>query len=119
MAVNAKIAEVTDRIIARSEGPRGNYLERMKAAQSKGPSRAHLSCSGQAHAYAATGADQSALAGGRAAHLGIVTAYNDMLSAHQPFESYPRSDPRRRARHRLHRPGRRRGARNVRRGHTG
>ncbi|NNE51452.1 MAG: phosphogluconate dehydratase [Sulfitobacter sp.] len=89
MALNAKIVEVTDRIIARSEKPRGIFLGRMKAAQSKGPSRAHLSCSGQAHAYAATGNDQAALAGGRAAHLGIVTAYNDMLSAHQPFESYP------------------------------
>ncbi|MDF1726545.1 MAG: phosphogluconate dehydratase [Sulfitobacter sp.] len=89
MPLHDTIKKVTDRVVARSEGPRDAYLERMHAAQSKGPSRAHLSCSGQAHAYAATGTDQDALATGRAAHLGIVTAYNDMLSAHQPFETYP------------------------------
>tara|TARA_R110002110_G_scaffold65812_21_gene180937 strand:+ start:1735 stop:3549 length:1815 start_codon:yes stop_codon:yes gene_type:complete len=89
MAINATIATVTDRIIARSATARGAYLDRMQAAQSKGPSRGHLSCSGQAHAFAAAGTDQEPLATGSGAHLGIVTAYNDMLSAHQPFETYP------------------------------
>ena len=89
MTVHAKLQAITDRIIERSAEPRGTYLARMRAAQSKGPSRAHLSCSGQAHAYAGAGADQDALATGTAGNLGIVTAYNDMLSAHQPFERYP------------------------------
>ncbi|MQQ10215.1 phosphogluconate dehydratase [Epibacterium sp. SM1979] len=89
MSLHQTVKTVTDRIIARSETTRGTYLERMQAAQKKGPARAHLSCSGQAHAYAAAGEDQAQLAEGTAGHLGIVTAYNDMLSAHQPFETYP------------------------------
>jgi len=83
------IAEVTRRIIDRSADLRDPYLERMEQARAKGPARAHLSCSGQAHAYAGAGPDQQAMATGTAGNLGIVTAYNDMLSAHQPFESYP------------------------------
>ncbi|WP_065332899.1 phosphogluconate dehydratase [Tritonibacter mobilis] len=89
MSLNATLAAVTDRIIERSRPTREAYLARMRAAASKGPARAHLSCSGQAHAYAATGPDQETLAAGTGGHLGIVTAYNDMLSAHQPFETYP------------------------------
>jgi phosphogluconate dehydratase len=89
MSLHATLAAVTDRIIERSRPSREAYLARMRAAASKGPARAHLSCSGQAHAYAATGPDQETLATGTGGHLGIVTAYNDMLSAHQPFETYP------------------------------
>ena len=89
MTLNATIAAVTERIITRSAPTRSAYLDRMRSAASKGPARAHLSCSGQAHAYAAAGEDQDTLATGNAGHLGIVTAYNDMLSAHQPFEDYP------------------------------
>ncbi|WP_281993303.1 phosphogluconate dehydratase [Sulfitobacter geojensis] len=89
MAVHPKLQQITDRIVARSAAPRSAYLERMRAAASKGPSRAHLSCSGQAHAYAAAGEDQGKLATGIGGNLGIVTAYNDMLSAHQPFEVFP------------------------------
>lgn len=89
MTVNDTIARVTDRIIARSEGPRGDYLNRMAAARSKGPARGHLSCSGQAHAYAGAGVDQSALVNEIGGNLGIITTYNDMLSAHQPFERFP------------------------------
>lgn len=87
--LNETVRQVTDRIIARSADTRSVYLERMAAARRKGPSRAHLSCSGQAHAYAASGPDKDALAEGTAGNLGIVTTYNDMLSAHQPFEYYP------------------------------
>lgn len=87
--VHATIAEVTARIVARSAETRGPYLARIDAARDQGPARAHLSCSGQAHAYAGAGEDQQALATGSAGHLGIVTSYNDMLSAHQPFERYP------------------------------
>ena len=89
MTLHPTIRRVTDRIIRRSETTRGAYLARMAAARAKGPARAHLSCSGQAHAFAASGDDKSCLAEGAAGNLGIVTTYNDMLSAHQPFERYP------------------------------
>ena len=89
MSLNATIAKVTAEIEARSENLRGTYLDRMRRAAEEGPRRAHLTCGNQAHAYAATGQDQQALATGRAPNLGIVTAYNDMLSAHQPYERYP------------------------------
>ncbi|NOD62644.1 MULTISPECIES: phosphogluconate dehydratase [unclassified Ruegeria] len=87
--VHSVITDVTKRIIDRSADLRGPHLERMEQAKSKGPARAHLSCSGQAHAYAGAGDDQQSMATGTAGNLGIVTAYNDMLSAHQPFERYP------------------------------
>ncbi|SNS23110.1 6-phosphogluconate dehydratase [[Luteovulum] sphaeroides subsp. megalophilum] len=90
MTLNATVARVTDRIRARSEASRGAYLERTGRAAEAGPVRAHLTCGNQAHAYAAMGEDKEALAAGRAPNLGIVTAYNDMLSAHQPYEDYPR-----------------------------
>jgi phosphogluconate dehydratase len=89
MALHPTLERVTHNIIARSAPTRGPYLERMKQAASKGPARAHLSCSGQAHAYAASGEDKGSLAAGTAGNLGIITTYNDMLSAHQPFERYP------------------------------
>ncbi|WP_422047900.1 phosphogluconate dehydratase [Shimia sp.] len=89
MPLHPTVEKVTERIIARSKPHRGAYLERMAQAASQGPARAHLSCSGQAHAYAGAGEDQSALSTGTAGNLGIITAYNDMLSAHQPFERYP------------------------------
>lgn len=83
------IARVTERIETRSAKRRSAYLERMRAAADKGPRRAHLSCGNQAHAYAAMGSDKTTLAEGRGPNLGIITAYNDMLSAHQPFETFP------------------------------
>jgi phosphogluconate dehydratase len=89
MTLNSTIQAVTDRIIARSASTRAGYLHRMEQARGQGPARRHLSCSGQAHAYAGAGADQDNLAQVDARNLGIVTAYNDMLSAHQPFETYP------------------------------
>ncbi|MFZ5750335.1 MAG: phosphogluconate dehydratase [Pseudomonadota bacterium] len=89
MPLNSRIARVTDRIRERSRESRGAYLSRLRAAAEKGPARAHLACGNQAHAYAATGVDKARLAEGRAPNIGIVTAYNDMLSAHQPYESYP------------------------------
>jgi phosphogluconate dehydratase len=89
MTLHRTIAAVTGRIRDRSAATRGPYLDRMARAVSDGPARAHLACGNQAHAYAAMGADKAPLAVGRAPNLGIVTAYNDMLSAHQPFESYP------------------------------
>ena len=89
MAMNQTLTDVTNRIIERSAPTRGPYLDRMAQATAQGPARGHLSCSGQAHAYAGAGNDQARLAKGTAGNLGIVTSYNDMLSAHQPFERYP------------------------------
>ncbi|MEI4470304.1 phosphogluconate dehydratase [Frigidibacter sp. MR17.24] len=89
MPLDATIAAVTDRIRERSRGPRGLYLDRLARAAEAGPTRGHLACGNQAHAYAAMGVDKAALAEGRVPNLGIVTAYNDMLSAHQPFERFP------------------------------
>ncbi|HOZ33991.1 MAG TPA: phosphogluconate dehydratase [Tabrizicola sp.] len=89
MSLHPTLVRVTDRIRARSEATRGLYLDRMAQAVANGPVRAHLSCGNQAHAYAAMGPDKTALAETKVANLGIVTAYNDMLSAHQPFERYP------------------------------
>ena len=90
MSLNSTIDRVTDRIRERSAQTRGDYLTRLAAAAAQGPARAHLSCGNQAHAYAAMGADKTALAAGRVPNIGIVTAYNDMLSAHQPYEDYPK-----------------------------
>ena len=89
MTLNPTIADVTERIRRRSAASRSNYLARMAAAAESGPRRAHLTCGNQAHAYAAMGADKTALAAGRTPNIGIITAYNDMLSAHQPYETYP------------------------------
>ena len=89
MSLNATIARVTTRIQDRSRPLRSAYLDRMRRAAGDGPRRAHLTCGNQAHAYAAMGGDKAALTGDRAPNIGIVTAYNDMLSAHQPFERYP------------------------------
>ncbi len=90
MPLNDTVARVTERIARRSRPTRTRYLDRMTRARDAGPHRAHLTCGNQAHAYAAmTAADKAALVASSAGNLGIVTAYNDMLSAHQPFETYP------------------------------
>ncbi|WP_406736761.1 phosphogluconate dehydratase [Thioclava sp. GXIMD4215] len=87
--LNSTIARVTDRIRTRSKAMRDDYLARINEAASKGVARAHLTCGNQAHAYAAMGDAKDALVGRRAPNIGIVTAYNDMLSAHQPYETFP------------------------------
>ncbi|MFQ8430291.1 phosphogluconate dehydratase [Amaricoccus sp. W119] len=90
MSLHATIARVTQRITDRSAPVRRPYLDRMARARDEGPKRAHLTCGNQAHAYAAMpGDDKAALATGSAGNLGIITAFNDMLSAHQPYERYP------------------------------
>lgn len=89
MSLNKTIANVTDAIRARSEKTRSAYLDRIAKAAAAGPARAHLSCGNQAHAYAAMAGDKDALVAARGPNIGIVTAYNDMLSAHQPYETYP------------------------------
>ena len=89
MALHQALARVTDRIRERSRPSRDPYLARLAQAVAAGPARSHLSCGNQAHAYAAMGSDKTALTSTRQPNIGIVTAYNDMLSAHQPFEAYP------------------------------
>ncbi len=82
--------DVTERIKARSRDSRAAYLERMEAARAAGPGRAKLSCANFAHAFAAAPDDDKARVRNPAApNLAIVSAYNDMLSAHQPFERFP------------------------------
>ena len=88
MTLHPVIDRVTDRIRARSAESRAAYLARIARAGEEGPRRAHLSCGNQAHAYAAM-PDKADLALTARPNLGIVTAYNDMLSAHQPYERFP------------------------------
>ena len=89
MAINLVIQSVTKKIQKRSEKKRSSYLDRMNEARKDGPRRAHLTCGNQAHAYAPVLDDQERLIEGVGGNIGIITAYNDMLSAHQPFQSYP------------------------------
>ena len=89
MALNPTVARVTARIAERSRTTRADYLRRMDAAADVGPARMQLACGNLAHGFAASGVDKPALRGGHAGNIGIVTAYNDMLSAHQPLEQYP------------------------------
>lgn len=89
-ALHPVIAEVTARIAARSRASREDYLRRMGEAASQGPSRAQLECANLAHAFAAAPlSDKLRLREAKAANIAIVTAYNDMLSAHQPLVAYP------------------------------
>ncbi|MDO5632861.1 MAG: phosphogluconate dehydratase [Paracoccus sp. (in: a-proteobacteria)] len=88
MRLNATLERVTDRIRERSAASRAAYLAKIAAAAEQGPRRAHLSCGNQAHAYAAMD-DKDDLATTRKPNIGIVSAYNDMLSAHQPYEKFP------------------------------
>ena len=61
----------------------------MNGARKEGPRRAHLTCGNQAHAYAPVPEDQKRLIDEAGGNIGIINAYNDMLSAHQPFQKYP------------------------------
>jgi len=83
------IARVTQRIEKRSQKLRQDYLDRMDRAREQGTARSRISCGNLAHAFAASGADKTVLKGLQRPNIGIVSAYNDMLSAHQPLERYP------------------------------
>jgi phosphogluconate dehydratase len=88
--LNPRLRDVTERIKDRSRAERESYLSRMTAEGAEGPTRGRLSCTNLAHAFAASpSGDKDALKQLRWPNLAIVTAYNDMLSAHQPFERYP------------------------------
>ncbi len=90
MKLDPRIAQIADRIRARSAATRKAYLDRIERSRHAGPARGSLSCGNLAHGFAASpGADKLAIRAVVTPNLGIVTAYNDMLSAHQPFEGYP------------------------------
>lgn len=88
--LHARVVEVTARIRERSAESRRAYLERMAAARNAGSARTKLACTNLAHAIAASGPqDKHALRALAWPNIGIVSAYNDMLSAHQPLERFP------------------------------
>ncbi|MEC7168483.1 MAG: phosphogluconate dehydratase [Candidatus Thermoplasmatota archaeon] len=87
--MNSEIIKITERIKKRSLKTRGEYIDQMRKQLTDSPQRKKLSCGNLAHGAAACGPNKSDILGGLTANLGIVTAYNDMLSAHQPFETYP------------------------------
>jgi phosphogluconate dehydratase len=89
MSIHPVIASVTDRIIERSKPTRRRYLELMAEQKDRGINRSRLSCGNFAHGFAASGEDKPSISTFAGPNIGIVTAYNDMLSAHQPYGRYP------------------------------
>ena len=90
MTARREIEAITARIIERSKPARQAYLARVEAAIEKGPHRSVLSCGNLAHGFAACSpGDKALLSAERVPNIGIITAYNDMLSAHQPYETFP------------------------------
>src|SRR5687768_3647459 len=89
MALNPTIAKVTDRVIERSRPSRRRYLDLMAEQKEIGINRSRLSCGNFAHGFAAAQEDKEAIKRLAGPNIGIVTAYNDMLSAHQPYGRYP------------------------------
>lgn len=87
--MHAIVAAVTERVIERSRPSRAAYLELMDRQREAGTNRDNLSCGNLAHAFAASGEDKTTIRDGGAMNIGIVTAFNDMLSAHQPYGRYP------------------------------
>ncbi|WP_299625824.1 phosphogluconate dehydratase [Pelagibius sp.] len=90
MTLHERVADVTERLRQRSQPKRSAYLDRIRRLSESGPRRTTLSCGNLAHGFAACGlSDKAALKGDVVPNLAIVTAYNDMLSAHQPYERFP------------------------------
>jgi phosphogluconate dehydratase len=90
MKLHTTVANVTQRIVQRSLPTRGAYLARLEAAQQRPPGAERLGCANVAHAFAALpGNDKLRVVTQKAPNIGIVTAFNDMLSAHAPFQHYP------------------------------
>ena len=87
--LNAVLKDVTARIEKRSAATRARYLEMIANARIDGPHRKVLSCGNLAHGFAASGEDKAAIRNMVWPNVGVVTAYNDMLSAHQPMQPYP------------------------------
>jgi len=89
VALHPTVSKVTDRIIERSKGSRRHYLALMAEQKERGISRPRMSCGNFAHGFAASGEDKDAISHLAGPNIGIVTSYNDMLSAHQPYARYP------------------------------
>jgi phosphogluconate dehydratase len=89
MTLHPTVASVTDRIVDRSKPTRRRYLDLMAEQKERGINRPRLSCGNFAHGFAASGEDKDAISHFAGPNIGIVTAYNDMLSAHQPYGRYP------------------------------
>ena len=89
MTLNSTLGAVTDRIIERSRPSRMRYLDLIQSERERGVTRAGMACGNFAHGFAAAEEDKPAIKSGRSTNIGIVTAYNDMLSAHQPYGRYP------------------------------
>ncbi len=91
MKLNSNIEEITARIIARSAETRSLYLKQMQQARIDGVARSAMSCGNLAHAYAGCSShEKGALAENELKNIGIITSYNDMLSAHKVYEDYPK-----------------------------
>ena len=87
--LNDTLHRVTERVIANSRVSRSRYLDLIRREADNQPDRSQVSCSNLAHAYAGALEDQKALMAHRGPNIGIVSSYNDMLSAHQPYGRYP------------------------------
>ena len=87
--LHPEVARITARIVEKSKHSRQRYLDLMQREIDRAPDRNQISCSNLAHAYAGALEDQEALKADKGPNLAIVTAYNDMLSAHQPYHAYP------------------------------
>ncbi len=87
--LSPRIAAVTDRVRRRSRASRAAYLDLIARERDRGVERPRLSCGNLAHGFAAAGEDKAAIRGGGGPNIALVTAYNDMLSAHQPYARYP------------------------------
>ena len=88
-SLHPAIDRVTDRIIERSRPSREAYLALIEREAANQPDRSSVSCSNLAHAFAGAMEDQEALKTSRGPNIGVVSAYNDMLSAHAPYYRYP------------------------------
>jgi len=89
MTLHPIVGAVTRRITERSRPTRDAYLDLIARERESGVDRPNLSCGNLAHGFAAAGEDKARIRAGRTMNIGIVTAYNDMLSAHQPYGRYP------------------------------
>ena len=89
MRLHAEIEAVTERIVTRSRPSRAAYLALIDRERDHGVDRPRLGCANLAHGFAGTEEDRDAMKAGRAMNIGIVTAYNDMLSAHATYYRYP------------------------------
>jgi phosphogluconate dehydratase len=87
--INPAVAKVTERIVERSRPTRAAYLELIERQRDAGTNRGQLSCGNLAHGFASAEGDKPVIRAGQAMNIGIVTAYNDMLSAHAPYGRYP------------------------------